>query len=70
MGFPGHDMKRSLLTAFRALAFALGAFLLLVVGGIKVRSSLDVAGFVLGLAVFWLVVEKILLTLRKRKSAH
>jgi hypothetical protein len=61
-------MKRSLLTAFRAIAFALGAFLLLAVGGIKIRSSLDVAGFVLGLAVFWVVIEKIFFSLRKRKS--
>lgn len=61
-------MKRSLLTAFRALAFALGAFLLLALGGIRVRSSLDVAMFVVGLAAFWIVIEKIFLSLRKRKS--
>jgi hypothetical protein len=61
-------MKRSLLTAFRAIAFALGAFLLLAVGGIKIRSSLDVAGFVVGLAVFWVVIEQVFFSLRKRKS--
>ncbi|MHB1205053.1 MAG: hypothetical protein ACYCZX_05765 [Rhodospirillaceae bacterium] len=61
-------MKRSLLTAFRALAFALGAFLLLALGGIRIRSSLDVAMFVVGLAAFWIVIEKVLLSLRKRKS--
>lgn len=61
-------MKRSLLTGFRAFAFALGAFILLAVGGIKIRSSLDVAGFVLGLAAFWFVIEKVMMSLRKRKS--
>jgi hypothetical protein len=63
----GHIMKRSLLTAFRAIAFAVGAFILLAVGGIKVHSSLDVAEFVIGLAVFWVVIEKIFLSLRKSK---
>lgn len=52
-------MKKSLLTGFRALVFALGAFVLLAVSGIKVRSSLDVAGFVLGLAAFWVLIEKV-----------
>ncbi len=61
-------MKRSLLTGFRALAFALGAFLLLALGGIKIRSALDVAEFVFGLAAFWIVIEKVFLGLRKRKS--
>ena len=60
-------MKSSLLTGFRALAFALGAFFLFAVGGIKVRSSADVAGFVLGLAIFWILIEKVFLGLRKRK---
>ena len=60
-------MKRSLLTGFRALAFALGAFVLLALGGIKVHSSMDVAGFVLGLAGFWIVVEKVFLGLRQTK---
>jgi hypothetical protein len=60
-----------LLTGFRALAFALGAFLLLTtVGTIKVRSSLDVAGFVLGLAAFWVLIEKVFLGLRRSPKAR
>ena len=60
-------MKKSLLTGFRALVFALGAFALLAISGIKVRSSLDVAGFVLGLAAFWVLIEKVFLNRRQKK---
>ena len=61
-------MKRSFLTAFRALAFALGAFLLMALGGIRIHSSRDVAAFVVGLAIFWVVIEKIFFSLRKSKK--
>ena len=60
-------MKGSLLTGFRAVAFAIGAFILMALGGIRVKSALDVAGFILGLAVFWFLVEKIFLNLRAKK---
>ena len=60
-------MKRSLLTGFRAMAFALGAFVLMAVGGIKVRSSLDVTLFVLGLAAFWVVIEIVFLNMKKKQ---
>lgn len=60
-------MKNSLLTGFRAMAFALGAFVLMAVGGIKVRSSLDVTLFVLGLAAFWVVIERVFLNMKQKK---
>lgn len=63
-------MKGSLLTGFRALAFALGVFILLLVSGrLEIKSSRDVALFVLGLAAFWVVIEKVFLNLRKANSA-
>jgi hypothetical protein len=65
-------MKRSLLTGFRALAFALSIFLLLTLGGMlgamKVRSATDVTVFVLGLAVFWVVIERMVLTMVQRRK--
>ncbi len=54
-------MKRSLLTGFRALAFAISAFALLALtGSIEVRRSADVAIFIVGLTAFWVLAEKIL----------
>ncbi len=61
-------MKRSLLTGFRALAFALCAFVLLAISGIKVRSSLDVALFVAGLAVFWILIERVFLSAKHKQN--
>jgi hypothetical protein len=61
-------MKKSLLIGFRALVFALGAFALLAISGIEVRSSLDVAGFVLGLAGFWFLIEKVFMKRRRRRG--
>ncbi len=60
-------MKSSLLIGFRALAFALGAFVLLAVSGIKIQSSRDVALFVLGLAAFWVLIERVFLNIKKKK---
>ena len=58
-------MKRSLLTGFRAFAFGVGAFVLFAVSGFgEVRSSLDVAGFILGAAALWVLVEKVFLNYR------
>ena len=66
-------MKRSLLTGFRALAFALSIFLLLALGGmlgrIRVHSATDVAAFVLGLAAFWIVIERLIAKVRRRPSS-
>ena len=68
-------MKRSLLTGFRALAFALSIFLLLTLGGMlgvtKIHSATDVTLFVLGLAAFWVVIERLFVKIRMRpRSAH
>jgi hypothetical protein len=68
-------MKRSLLTGFRALAFALSIFLLLALGGMlgkmKVHSATDVTLFVLGLAAFWVVIERLFVKMRMRpRSMH
>ncbi|MBX7197978.1 MAG: hypothetical protein K1X51_01220 [Rhodospirillaceae bacterium] len=62
-------MKSSLLTGFRALAFALGVSILLFVSGrFAIKSSRDVTLFVLGLVAFWVVIEKVFLNLRKAKA--
>lgn len=62
------DMKGTLLTAFRALVFALSAFALLAISGIEVRSSVDVAVFVVGLAAFWILIEKIFIARKRQKN--
>ena len=59
-------MKGSLLTGFRALAFALGAFVLLAISGIEIKSSRDVALFVIGLAGFWVVIERVFLNAKQK----
>ena len=61
-------MKGSLLTGFRALAFALGAFVRLALGGIKIRSSMDVFLFVVGLTLFWIVIERIFMNLKQKQN--
>ncbi len=61
-------MKRSLLTGFRALAFALSVFALLAISGIKIQSSRDVALFVVGLAALWVLIERVLLSLKQKKK--
>jgi uncharacterized membrane protein YciS (DUF1049 family) len=61
-------MKRSLLAGFRAVAFAVGVFVLLMaMGKIEIKTSRDVALFILGLVVFWVVVEQVFLNVRKHK---
>lgn len=61
-------MKRQLLTAFRAVAFAVGCFILLALGDIHVRSAGDVALFVVGLAAFWILIEKVFLNLKAKQT--
>lgn len=61
-------MKRQLLTAFRAFAFAIGCFILLALGDIRVRSSGDVALFVLGLAAFWVLIEKVFINMKAKRT--
>ena len=63
-------MKRQLLTAFRAFSFAIGCFILLALGGITVRSAADVAIFVLGLAAFWVLIEKVFLNLKAKRTSR
>jgi hypothetical protein len=64
----GWEMKRSLLTGFRAMAFALGAFALLAVtGNIKIHRTLDVTIFVLGLAIFWFLIERVFLNVKQKQ---
>jgi len=64
----GVVVKRQMLTAFRAFAFAIGCFILMALGGIKVRSAGDVALFVLGLAAFWVLIEKVFLNLKTKQA--
>lgn len=61
-------MKGALLTGFRAIAFAVSAFILLAMGGITVHSSRDVALFVVGLAVFWVVIERVFLNINRKRA--
>ncbi len=61
-------MKRQLLTAFRAFAFAIGCFVLLALGDIRVRSAGDVTLFILGLAGFWVLIEKVFLNLKAKRT--
>ena len=50
------------------MIFALGAFVLLAASGIEVKSSLDVAGFVVGLAAFWVLIERVFLGRQQKKK--
>lgn len=60
-------MKGSWLTGFRALAFGVGVFVLLLVSGkVEIKSSRDVTLFILGLVAFWVVIEKVFLNIRKK----
>ncbi len=61
-------MKRQLLTAFRAFAFAIGCYIFLALGGIRVRSAGDVALFVLGLAAFWVLIELVFLNFKAKRA--
>lgn len=61
-------MKRQLLLAFRAFAFAIGCFVLLTVGGMKLVVARDVFLFVLGLAAFWVLIEKVFLNLKAKPA--
>ncbi len=64
----GCFVKSSLLMGFRAIAFAIGAFILLAISGIRVQSSMDVFMFVIGLVVFWVVIEMVFLNMKKKKT--
>lgn len=61
-------MKSPFLVGFRAIAFAIGAFILLAIGGIRVQSSRDVFLFVIGLVVFWIVIEMVFLNMKKKTT--
>lgn len=61
-------MKRQLLTAFRAFAFAIGCFVLLALGNTHIASARDVALFILGLAAFWVLIEKVVMNLKAKPS--
>lgn len=62
-------MTRRLLAAFRALVFALCVFLLATVGGFKIKTGGAVAAFIIGIAVFWMLIETIMMAMAKRKKA-
>lgn len=56
------------LTVLRSLVFGLCAFVLISLTKIKVYSSMDVAGFVLGATVIWYLIETVVMkTLMKKK---
>ncbi len=61
-------MKSSLLTGIRALVFAVATFVLFAVSGIKVRSSGDVALFILGLVALWIIAERVFLNLKQKQK--
>ncbi len=60
-------MKRSLLTGFRAFAFALGVFVLLVLGDIRIPTARDVTLFILGLAALWVLIEMAFLNVKAKQ---
>jgi hypothetical protein len=62
--------KAFMLTAFRSLVFGLCIFALIaLLSRIKISSPFDVAGFVLGAAVFWYLIETVILkTLLQKKK--
>ncbi len=53
--------KASLGVAFRSLVFGICAFVLIALTGIKIFSSFDVAGFILGATVFWYLIETVVI---------
>ncbi len=61
-------MKSPFLIGFRAIAFAIGAFILLAIGGIRVQSSRDVFLFVIGLVVFWIIIEMVFFNMKKKSA--
>jgi hypothetical protein len=62
-------MKRSLLTVFRAMVFAVCIFLLATVGGFEITSGRGVAVFLVAIAFGWIVLEKVLATaLQQRRK--
>jgi hypothetical protein len=61
--------KAFMLTAFRSLVFGVCMFALIALSGIKIFSAWDVAGFVLGAAVLWYLIEVVVLkTLTQKKK--
>jgi hypothetical protein len=66
-------MKRSLLTVFRAMVFAICIFLLATVGGFEIKTGQSVAVFLVAIAIGWIVLEKVLATVlqqRKKQKAR
>ena len=53
--------KSSWMMAFRAFLFGLLSFAVLALMRIQVQSSFDVAGFILGAAVIWYLIELVVL---------
>ncbi len=54
--------KAFVLTAFRSLVFGLCVFMLIaLLSKLKISSPFDVAGFVLGAAVLWYLIETVIL---------
>ena len=56
-----------MLTALRAFAFAIGCFILMALGGI-INTARDVTLFVLGMMAFWVLIEKVFLSLKAKKK--
>jgi len=60
--------KAFALTAFRSIVFGVCAFVLISLSGIKVSSAWDVAGFVLGAAFLWYLIEVVVLKALMQKK--
>ena len=60
--------KSTLPIVFRALAFGLCAFLFIALLRIKIFSSWDVAGFILGAAVLWYLFETVVVKALNQKK--
>lgn len=60
-------MKKAFtLRILRCLLIGFGAFVLLIAADVKIRSGLDVAGYVLGAGALWYVFEIIIMGAKKQ----
>lgn len=57
--------KAFTLRILRCLLIGFGAFVMLIAADVKIRSGLDVAGYVLGAGALWYVFELIVMGARK-----
>ena len=60
--------KSTWMSVFRAMLFGVLAFAMLALMHIRINSSLDVAGFVLGAAVIWYLIELVVFRAKSKPT--